>query len=500
MQAYVVRTRSRLAKQLVPWAAWLVLCAVGIPCSAEERELEFMSLATHEGATCLDGSAAGYYYRAGRDAKNVHDGGWVLYLEDAGFCFTEAQCRDLSLTPLGSSLSWPKTREDPGGIMSKAPVEDPDMAHWHKVLLPSCDGSAFISNRTSPLQGGGSAVWFQGARILQSLIADLQARFSIKGRLLFAGSGSGGLGVMVHLDAVAAQFRALPDFKGDVIGLADSAFIPAAIAGARTHAVSLFTAASLLWEPVLPRNGCGGGAEGWECLFAERITAHLTTPLYVVQAAHDCVHMRMSLLPPDPPLHSLPPPGSAAPAPPPPSQLAPVGRELDLEAAKELWETAVREAIAPVLRSKRHGVYLNSCPARLQLLMNCGVAAERAEGTSIKKSPDTSLAPAGSDINVSFGSQSLVCSDCGGWRKHWVRVGCQLINVREAFGDWYFSYYWKGGDAEYAKVLDRVTGGMNPSCKYILEHAEQRGQPSPTNEPQVHVRHVDDVAFDGDEL
>jgi len=96
-----------------------------------------------------------------------------------------------------------------------------------------------------------------------------------------------------------------------------------------------------------------------------------------------------------------------------------------------------------------------------------------------------------------FGGGSLACSDCGGWRKHWVRVGCQLINVREAFGDWYFSYYWKGGDAEYAKVLDRTRGGQNPSCRYIQE---QRRAHSDDMLEAEQVRQVDNVAFDGDEL
>jgi len=536
--------------------AWLLGCALaqcGSSTKGEEetasgRRLEYVSLADHPEARCLDGSPAGYYLRRGRDANNRHDGGWVVYLEDGGFCFSEAQCREQSHTAQGSSATWPPSREDPGGIMSKEAVEDPgaapcsgppsyrarcssmtfanlhlraarasprgkhffllwwdlhpvtDMAHWNKVLLPSCDGSAFTSNRTTPLEGAGGVVFLRGASIFQAFVSDLLSTFTIRGRLLLAGSGSGGLGVMVHLDGLAVRIKAaLPDFKGDVIGLSDSAFIPLSVAGGRTHAVPLFAAAHSLWQPVLPLNGCGGDAEGWECLFAEKITQYLKTPLYSVQAAHDCVHMQMCLLPPGD-LASLPPlPGSNA-SEPAGSQLVQVGRWTDLEAIKESWETAVREAIAPVLRSKRHGVYINSCPARLQLLMNCGLAPERGEAGKLKSSDLlVPSIPGGSDAPL--GGGVLACSDCGGWRKHWVRVGCQLINVREAFGDWYFSYYWKGGDAEYAKVLDRARGGQNPSCRYIQE---QRRPPSLADEmleaEAEEVRQVDNVAFNSDEL
>ena len=36
--------------------------------------------------------------------------------------------------------------------------------------------------------------------------------------------------------------------RGDVIGLADSAFIPISVGGVDTHAVPLFTAAASLWQ------------------------------------------------------------------------------------------------------------------------------------------------------------------------------------------------------------------------------------------------------------
>ena len=122
------RYLTTLGAHLLWLACALMPCggsAEGGEAEAAGRRLEYVSLAGHPAARCLDGSPAGYYFRRGRDAQNLHDGGWVIYLEDGGFCFTEAQCREQSLTAHGSSATWPPSRDDPGGIMSKESVEDP---------------------------------------------------------------------------------------------------------------------------------------------------------------------------------------------------------------------------------------------------------------------------------------------------------------------------------------------------------------------------------------
>jgi hypothetical protein len=97
---------------------------------------------------------------------------------------------------------------------------------------------------------------------------------------------------------------------------------------------------------------------------------------------------------------------------------------------------AVRGAISPLLSSKKHGVYLNACPAHQQVLMDCGIAPERAKGSGIKTS--ASMYAASSTMSAgtagSDGAGALRCNDCGGWRRHFVRVACQLINVRDGFG------------------------------------------------------------------
>jgi len=444
-----------------------------------DRRVMRLSHLAHQDAKCLDGSKAGYYYRAGTD-------GWVIYLEDAGWCFTEEECRKRSLTPQGSSLSWPDMRDDLGGVTSGSGLEDPDMSHWSKVIVPSCDGSSFISNRSAPLVGtiGGdeSLVWLRGANIVWAVVQDLETRYQVSGRVLIAGSASGALGVLTHIDALAKHLAGR-----DVVGLADSVLIPMTVAGMLTEAVPLFIAAAALWEPVLPLHGCGEkktrfsnpsrssdlwplapatanslNTTAWQCLFASRIAAHIASPLYVVQATHDCVHMELCLSPHQERLkvkHAL--------------LMYAAKADANAEELKAVWEAEVRALAAPLILSKKDGVYLNSCAAHKQALTNCGM--QKGTGSRTNR------------LNL-YGKEVLACSVCGGFRGHYVRVGCQLISVREAFGDWYFSFYWKGSFAEYAKVIDRIQGGNNPSC--TIAEDLQGGQ----------IAEVDNITFQGDEL
>eukprot|EP00287_Rhodomonas_sp_CCMP768_P025379 CAMPEP_0202831174 /NCGR_PEP_ID=MMETSP1389-20130828/16661_1 /ASSEMBLY_ACC=CAM_ASM_000865 /TAXON_ID=302021 /ORGANISM="Rhodomonas sp., Strain CCMP768" /LENGTH=73 /DNA_ID=CAMNT_0049504877 /DNA_START=62 /DNA_END=280 /DNA_ORIENTATION=- len=70
-------------------------------------------VAFEEQSLCLDGSPGGYYIRAGLEEVN----NWVLYLDGAGWCFSEAECLARAETPSGSSANWPKRISDVGGIL-----------------------------------------------------------------------------------------------------------------------------------------------------------------------------------------------------------------------------------------------------------------------------------------------------------------------------------------------------------------------------------------------
>jgi hypothetical protein len=229
---------------------------------------------------------------------------------------------------------------------------------------------------------------------------------------------------------------------------------------------------SNLWA-LAPATANSLNTTAWQCLFASRIAAHIASPLYVVQATHDCVHMELCLSPHQERLnfevkHAL--------------LMYAARADANAEELKAVWEAEVRALAAPLILSKKDGVYLNSCAAHKQALINCGMQ----KGTGSRTDSSEALAHV-NRLNL-YGKEVLRCSVCGGFRGHYVRVGCQLISVREAFGDWYFSFYWKGSFAEYAKVIDRIQGGNNPSC--TVDKDLQGGQ----------LAEVDKITFQGDEL
>lgn len=130
--------------------------------------------------------------------------------------------------------------------------------------------------------------------------------------------------------------------------------------------------------------------------------------------------------------------------------------------------------------------FSNSCVTTSETLMRLGVQLSDPNTTA-------AVMQAGSRgaVSTSAGLEWSACSMCGGWNKHYVKVGCQMISIRvclhpaqvsasrccaccpdvrwltalqplvdgndtgrrqEGFGDWYFSWPWKGGYAEYTKV------------------------------------------------
>ena len=92
--------------------ATLVLLLLLLPAPAHPAPARLVLLhdapLTH-GARCLDGSPPGVYIR------DTHPGNpWIIAQDGGGWCYNESSCYERSLTPLGSSTSWPATREGVG--------------------------------------------------------------------------------------------------------------------------------------------------------------------------------------------------------------------------------------------------------------------------------------------------------------------------------------------------------------------------------------------------
>jgi hypothetical protein len=72
-----------------------------------------------DGSKCLDGSSAGYYYRASNDATSKL---WVVFLEGGGACFDEDSCAQRAKTDLGSSKGWADAAGPINYVLSSDPA------------------------------------------------------------------------------------------------------------------------------------------------------------------------------------------------------------------------------------------------------------------------------------------------------------------------------------------------------------------------------------------
>ena len=71
---------------------------------------------------------------------------YILHLEGGGWCFTLDQCFGRTKMSLGSSKSWPDTKEI-DGVFSDDPSVNPDFYNWNGVFLMYCDGGSFAGDK-----------------------------------------------------------------------------------------------------------------------------------------------------------------------------------------------------------------------------------------------------------------------------------------------------------------------------------------------------------------
>merc|ERR1719387_2901639 len=95
----------------------------------------------HDGAVCLDGSDAGFYF-----APSLKDGekNWQIVFEGGAWCFHEEECVERADTALGTSTQWKEyyNRRELNGMMSDDCHKNPDFCNFNRVLVPYCDGAS----------------------------------------------------------------------------------------------------------------------------------------------------------------------------------------------------------------------------------------------------------------------------------------------------------------------------------------------------------------------
>ena len=142
-------------------------------------------------AKCLDGSAAGYYYRPGATDN------FAIYLQGGGLCVEPLDCLERARNSLGSSTNWPSSRVDNRNVLSSAAFNP--FRSYHHVYVPYCSGDMYIGRQRKRNAFG---LRFAGHHILEAVLSDLLNRTTLATatRVLLSGGSAGGYGAFVHAD------------------------------------------------------------------------------------------------------------------------------------------------------------------------------------------------------------------------------------------------------------------------------------------------------------
>jgi hypothetical protein len=318
------------------------------------------SLADKHGAKCLDGTVPAFYIWDSPDSRTTPEK-FVLFMEGGGWCFSESDCLGRSKSGLGSSKGYKPTKRDLGGIMSMLPEQNPGFSGWTKVFLRYCDGSSFSGNAA---EASAHNLWYRGRPNLNAVIEELTTSHGLGSAtdVILSGGSAGGLAVYLQLDHLATllpsstrltgfpdagYFADLPNTKGEYVyrgyfQQADPVWNSTASGG--TNAACL---------------GSVNSSSAWQCLMAQYVVPHLTTPLFVMNAAIDVYQVQNILE-----VGCVP--GECTPA-----QFA----------SMEGYRQAFVKALSPVLAKKGNGCWVDSCLMHEQNVYYCG--GGKPGGTSL---------------------------------------------------------------------------------------------------------------------
>ena len=189
--------------------------------------------AESKGAVCLDGSPGGYYIRrplvaAANSSSSSSSGGgkFLIFHEGGGWCGSDANCLDRSLTHLGSSVNYdPKISGDNGieAVALYAYLRD-----YTIVYAKYCDGTSWSGNVDDPIpvynetSARNDTIFYRGRRLLDALLDDLLQNQGLDAAdtVLYGGCSAGSLTAYLHIDYL--RTRLSPTTK--LAGLGDSMY------------------------------------------------------------------------------------------------------------------------------------------------------------------------------------------------------------------------------------------------------------------------------------
>jgi len=255
---------------------------------AQQASLTLLTDAvTKEGAMCLDGSPAAYYFLPGTGSGVTK---WFIHHQGGGYCTSLGDCYSRSQGNLGSSKSYTPTIDLGGGYFSTNPQVNPLMYNWNMVFFPYCDGSFFQSNNETVSDYQGHKLFFRGYRNELAYYHHLAAnRNLLKGTdFVIGGCSAGGLATFFHVD----RWRELLPLTSTVRGLPDSGYIldydggkgPQLTADLKWIFATMNVTSGLNQDCVTAHQPTN---DVFQCFLIEHTTQYIKTPIFPLQSQYD---------------------------------------------------------------------------------------------------------------------------------------------------------------------------------------------------------------------
>jgi hypothetical protein len=171
-----------------------------------------------DGATCRDGSKAGFYTRFSDSSKKL-----LIYLEQGGACFNSALCmfnpaavtESLAGRTLTETISpgvKKGVRQEPQktGIFDFNNAQNP-YKDWNAVWVPYCTGDAYggsAPNATVP--GVTGTQQFTGYTNMQKFVGHIVPTWKDAERVVLTGTSAGSFGAGINYNQVQDAFGTVP--------------------------------------------------------------------------------------------------------------------------------------------------------------------------------------------------------------------------------------------------------------------------------------------------
>ena len=257
----------------------------------------------YDGAVCLDGSDAAFYYHAGTgDGVNK----WIFYFNGGGWCSTLGLLgpRARYFVVGTSNNILPTFTVSDGGQMSANCNTNPTFCNYNKVFAWYCDGFSFAGDKEQPdaalassdpakyTNTGVTQIYYRGRRNLKAILDTLARDHNLNATtdFLLTGGSAGGIATFFAADWAHDYVKGLAPGLVKFKAMPTSGYFISdpTLAGVDRFATQCFSA---MWL----HNGWAGvdasclehEPYSWECGCTDITYHYIDTPIFVHNAAVD---------------------------------------------------------------------------------------------------------------------------------------------------------------------------------------------------------------------